>query len=108
MASPAVQRAGDVLRHLAAHPTQTFTVSEIARAVDIPRATCDSLLLGLADGGFVRRDQSRRYQLGTACIHVGDAARVANPALRAASTHAEALARSASAVVAVSTRDGDG
>jgi len=103
--SPAVVRATDLLHHLARHPTRRFTVSELARQVGVPRATCDTLLLGLAEGGFVRRDASLRYELGAACILVGDAARVANPALRAAAEQAEALAHARASVVAVSVRD---
>jgi DNA-binding IclR family transcriptional regulator len=105
--SPAVMRAGDVLALMAAHPTRAFTVSELARHAGIPRATCASLLLGLAEGGFVRRSAELRYELGLACIVVGDAARAANPALRAAAVHAEALAGAQSCVVAVTMRDGD-
>ena len=82
--SPAVIRAADVLLALAAHPTRPFTVTELARQVGIPRATCNSLLLGLAERGFVRRDAALRYELGQALIALGDAARAANPALRAA------------------------
>lgn len=103
--SPAVVRAADLLHHLASHATQRFTVSELARQVGLPRATCDTLLLGLAERGFVRRDASLRYELGPACIVVGDAARTSNPALRAAAHHAEALARQQSSVAAVSIRD---
>jgi DNA-binding IclR family transcriptional regulator len=105
--SPAVVRAGDLLTHLAAHPTRVFTVTELARHAGIPRATCSSLLLGLAEHGFVRRDAALRYALGPACIVVGDAARAAKPALRAAAVHAEALARARSLVVAVTMSDGD-
>jgi DNA-binding IclR family transcriptional regulator len=105
--SPAVLRACDLLRHLAAHPTRPFTVTELARHLAIPRATCDSLLLGLAESGFVRRDAELRYELGSACIVLGDAARSANPALRIAGVHAEALARAQQSVVAVTIRDGD-
>lgn len=104
--SPAVLRAGDLLAHLADHPTRAFTVTELARHLAIPRATCDSLLLGLAARGFVRRDADLRYELGPACIVVGDAARSANPALRAAVVHAEALARTQSMVLAITIRDG--
>ncbi|MHB8464719.1 MAG: helix-turn-helix domain-containing protein [Acidimicrobiales bacterium] len=104
--SPAVVRAGELLRHLAAHPTQPLTVSELARRVGVPRATCDSLLLGLGECGLVRRDAARRYSLAAACIALGDAGRAANPALRAASTHAEALARAHSTVTAVTIRAG--
>lgn len=106
-ASPAVVRAGQVLRHLAAHPTRAFSVSELARQVGIPRATCDSLLLGLAKSAFVRRDDARRYSLGPGGIALGDAFRAANPALRAASVHAATLARAHSTVTAVSLRAGD-
>jgi DNA-binding IclR family transcriptional regulator len=104
--SPAVIRATDVLLALAAHPTRPFTVTELARQVGIPRATCNSLLLGLAERGFVRRDAALRYELGQAGIALGDAARAANPALRAAGLHAEALARAQSCVLAVTIRDG--
>lgn len=102
--SPAVVRAADVLRHLASDPTQRFTVSQLARHIGVPRATCDTLLLGLAAGGFVRRDTARRYELGPACIVVGDAARAANPALTAAAQHAEVLAQEQQGVAAVSIR----
>jgi DNA-binding IclR family transcriptional regulator len=105
--SPAVMRAGDLLSHLASHPKRPFTVTELARHVGIPRATCDSLLLGLAERGFVRRDAELRYELGSACIVLGDAARAANPALRTAGIYAEALARSRSCVMAVTIREGD-
>jgi DNA-binding IclR family transcriptional regulator len=104
--SPAVVRAGDVLAHLATHPMRAFTVTELARHVGIPRATCDSLLLGLAVRGYVRRDAELRYMLGPACMALGDAARAGNPALRAAAAHAESLARAHSCVVAVTIRDG--
>ena len=105
--SPAVVRAGDLLAHLAAHPTRALTVTELARSAGIPRATCDSLLLGLAARGFVQRDAQLRYRLGAACIMLGDAARAGHPALRAAAAQAETLARTRSAVVAVTVRDGD-
>jgi DNA-binding IclR family transcriptional regulator len=104
--SPAVVRAGDLLALMAERPTRPFSASELARLADIPRATCNSVLLGLAANGLVRRDAELRYELGPACIVLGDAARVANPALRAAALQAEALARAQSAVVAVSMREG--
>jgi DNA-binding IclR family transcriptional regulator len=91
---------------MAERPTHAFSASELARLADIPRATCNSVLLGLTASRLVRRDEQLRYELGPACIVLGDAARVANPALRAAAVHAEALARSQAAVGAVSMRDG--
>lgn len=105
-ASPSVVRAGHVLAHLAAHPTRSFTASELARALSIPRATCNSLLLGLDELGLVRRNAALAYGLGRGCIALGDAARTADPALRISSTHAEEFARNHSLTTAVSIRDG--
>ena len=106
--APAVVRACEVLHHLAGHPTESFSVSEIARELGVPRATCDTVLMGLADGGLVtRRAGDLRYELGLSCIALGDAARIANPVLRAAGIEAEQLACSLVACAAVSTRRGD-
>ncbi len=103
--SPAVSRAAEVLVHLARHPTSSFTVSELARAMGAPRATCDAVLLALAAEDFVvRRNDDLRYELGPACIMLGDAARVANTALSAAVAEAERLARQTSTCVALATR----
>jgi DNA-binding IclR family transcriptional regulator len=108
-AAPAVVRACEVLHHLAGHPSESFTVSELARALGLPRATCDTVLMGLAEGGLVtRRADDLRYELGLSCIALGDAARIANSILRAAATEAEQLARALVACAAVSTRHGDG
>src|SRR5256885_1450026 len=52
--SPAVVRAGEVLRHLAANPTQPFTVYEFARTSGVPRATWEPRLSGLPRSGIVR------------------------------------------------------
>ena len=105
--SPAVVRACDLLDALAVEPERRYSVSDLARTVGVPRATCDAVLLALADGGLVARDEQRRYSLGPRCIALADAARASNTALRAAAIRAQALARAESAVVAVSTRDGD-
>jgi DNA-binding IclR family transcriptional regulator len=90
------------------HPTGSFSVSELARAVAIPRATCDAILQALAAQRFVTRSaDDRRYELGPGSIELGDAARAANSALRAAKVGAEHLARALGANVAVCVHDGD-
>lgn len=106
--SPAVARACDILRHLAEHPAESFSVSALAKELDIPRATCDAILLALADAAFATRADDLRYRLGPACITVGDAARVANPGLRATALEAAQLARDLGACTGVSVRDGAG
>jgi DNA-binding IclR family transcriptional regulator len=103
--SPSVIRASELLQELARQPTGGFTVSELARKLGVPRATCDTLLRGLSDGGLVKRDPELRYRLGPACVVIGDAARRANLALHAANLLAERLAKESSSVTAVSIRD---
>jgi DNA-binding IclR family transcriptional regulator len=107
--SPAVLRAGDLLEFLQKRPTEACSVSELARAVGIPRATCDAILQALAVHRLVtRREEGRRqYVLGPANIGLGEAARRANPMLPAARVAAEQLAHAMRTCVAVSIRDGD-
>ncbi len=106
--SPAVLRAGQILKHMARRPTVQYSVSELARTVNMPRATCDSVLQALAEAGLVvRREPELRYELGTFCIALGDAARAADSVLNAAEREAERLARSLSACVVVTARMGD-
>jgi len=106
--SPAVLRACQMLRHLVEHPNRTFSVSELARAVAVPRATCDAILQALAAQRLVTRSSDdRRYELGPGCIELGEAAQIANPVLRAARFEAEGVARSLAGNIAVSIYDGD-
>ena len=104
--SPAVLRAGDVLARLIQHPTQSFSVSELARQVSVPRATCDAILQALAVHRLVtRREDDLRYELGPGGIALGEAARIANPWLRAARVEGERLARALGACVSVCVHD---
>ncbi len=101
--SPAVLRACDVLDHLATNPEGAFSVSEVARSVGVPRASCDSVLLALAQRGLVQRDVERRYSLGPACRTLGEAARAAGAPLTALEPIADDLARATASCVAVSS-----
>ena len=106
--SPAVLRACEVLQSAwSSIRPESFTVSELARAVGVPRATCDAILQALAVQRFVTRSaDDRRYELGPASIALGEAARIANPGLRAAKAEAERLARELGACVSVCIHDG--
>ncbi|NUU22837.1 MAG: helix-turn-helix domain-containing protein [Streptomycetaceae bacterium] len=108
IASPAVLRALDVLEAMAADPGAALTVSELARRLEMPRATCHSVLIALTERGYVMRgDGDLRYQLGPATIAVGDAARSINSALEVTAHQAQLLAVQTSTCVAVSLRSGD-
>lgn len=70
--APAVLRAMDVLECLAASGSEAPTMSEIARRTGQSKATCHSVLLALAKGGYVRRDPSSlAYSLGPGLISLG-------------------------------------
>jgi len=106
--SPAVLRACDVLELLAGHPGESLSVSELARRLEMPRATCHSVLLALAARGWVvRHDADLSYSIGPGCIAIGDAARAARPVVARVERIAEKLARATRSCVAVLTRDRD-
>jgi DNA-binding IclR family transcriptional regulator len=102
--SPAVQRAGQVLWYLAEHPSEAHTVAKLSRVLEIPRATCDSILLALTQQGFVgRRHGEMGYALGASCLALASAAQAANTVLSVANRQADQLARDLGACVVVST-----
>ena len=73
--SPSALRATQLLTYLAAKHDASYSVSELARELDMNRATCQSVLMGLEAAGFVRRDaRTKAYSLGPALIALGEAA----------------------------------
>jgi DNA-binding IclR family transcriptional regulator len=109
MARPALsaQRALQVLNLLAANPTDTFTLSELARRVGMNLASAHAVLTVLADGGYLVRDARRKtYALGPAVIVAGSSAVAHHPAIEAARPQAEALAAELGLEVTVTARAG--
>jgi DNA-binding IclR family transcriptional regulator len=106
--SPAVLRACRVLEVLAEEPDAGLGLSEIARRVGIPRASCRTLLMALAERGLVlKREPDLTYVLGATCLSLGTAAAAANPVVGAAAPVLRALSeRTGVATVAV-IRTGD-
>lgn len=79
--APAVERAVAVLNHLAAHPTQQFTLSEIARDLKLNKATLHAILGALTTAGYLVRDPDRKsYALGPALVALGNSATETLPA----------------------------
>ena len=92
--SPAVDRAVAVLNHLAAAPRQRFTLSELARDLDLNKATAHALLATLVDVGYlVRHDDDKSYALGPALIALGNAALQSYPAATLAQEPMDRLAQ---------------
>lgn len=64
----------ELVEHLAAHPTDERTATEISRATGINRTTCLSLLLALHERRWVQRRPGNRYALGPGLVGIGEAA----------------------------------
>lgn len=88
--SPGVARVVAILNFFADHPGQSFTLTDLVRALKLSRATCHGLLAGLVDAGYLYRSSDKSYVLGPALTAIGEAARqhfspiqVAQPEMRA-------------------------
>lgn len=71
-AAPAVVRAVAVLDALAASDQEAMTLSEIARAIGVPKSSTSSLCVALEDGGLIVRTDGG-YQLGRKLVELGGA-----------------------------------
>jgi DNA-binding IclR family transcriptional regulator len=79
--SPQTDRVIAVVRLLSAHPEEGFSISEIARRLQLHKATCYPMIGALADSGWLDRDPvTKLYRLGPALIAVGEAAGRSVPA----------------------------
>jgi DNA-binding IclR family transcriptional regulator len=68
-------RVINVLNFLAAHPTETFTLAEIARHVGLSNGSAHRVLTTMASAHFLTRNEKHRtYSLGVAMVGIGQAA----------------------------------
>jgi len=80
--APGADRVVRVLDFLAAHPDERFTLSELARRLDLNKATAHALLVTLTDSGYLLRHPTEMsYGLGPALIGLGSAAQGRFPAV---------------------------
>lgn len=74
-AVPALERAHRILDAMAQEPRRSFSAAELAKVVDIHRATAHSIMSCLAGLGFVQRDPATKtYRLGPELVRLGGAA----------------------------------
>jgi DNA-binding IclR family transcriptional regulator len=94
MARPALSaaRALDVLDFLAAHPDETFTLSDLVRRVGVNVASMHALLAVLEQREYVSRDEDKAYGLGPMLVPLGYAARRRHAVIDAARHALESLA----------------
>jgi DNA-binding IclR family transcriptional regulator len=74
--SPAVKRAGRVLKLIATEPSGELTLSELARRLGAHRSSCHTILLALSEEGLVKRHATKggpTYRLGPAVVELAAA-----------------------------------
>jgi DNA-binding IclR family transcriptional regulator len=101
-------RSVAVLNFLAAHPTESFTLSDIAARVGVNPASAHALLAVMTDAGYLQRHpRLRTFTLGPAVVALGTAALDAHPVIDVARDAARALARETGLEVALTALAGD-
>jgi DNA-binding IclR family transcriptional regulator len=74
--APGADRSVRILELLAAHPSDRFTLSEVARRCSLNKATAHALLAALSQSGILlRHPDEKRYSLGPRLVEIGAAAR---------------------------------
>jgi DNA-binding IclR family transcriptional regulator len=106
--SKPTERVVRILELLRGHPGAGLRFSDLARDGGLSQATCHSILVTLADAGYVVRDaEALTYRLGPAALALGAAAGESFADVRAARPELEALsARTGLPVSAATVVDG--
>jgi DNA-binding IclR family transcriptional regulator len=101
--APAADRATRILSFLTAHPSRSFTISELVHHLGLNIASAHATLAVLCDCGYTLRDPLHRtYVLGPALAATGFAALDRHPAIEAGIEQAEKLAEELDTEVGVS------
>jgi DNA-binding IclR family transcriptional regulator len=104
----AATRALAVLDFLAAHPTDEFTLSDLAGELDINVASAHAVLCVLTEEGYlVRNPRLRTYSLGPSVVALGSGALERHPAIDHARDEARRLSEELDLGVAVTALAGD-
>jgi DNA-binding IclR family transcriptional regulator len=104
--SPGVRRIVSILNFFADHPSESFTLSDLVRALKLSRATCHGLLTGLVEAGYLYRTSDRGYLLGPALVSVGEVAKAHYSPLKAAQPEMRLLADEFDTVCSAAFREG--
>jgi DNA-binding IclR family transcriptional regulator len=98
----------DILNYLIAHPTQSFTLSELARQLEMNVASAHTVLAVLASAGYVVRHPGRKtYALGPLLVAAGHAALERYPAIALAGDEIRKLSRQFGVELVVTAAAGD-
>ena len=105
--SPGVRRIVAILNFFADHPKQSFTLTDLVRALKLSRATCHALLAGLVESGYLYRTQDKSYVIGPTLVSIGRIAQQHLSPLQVAQPEMRALADEFDAICSAFGRDGD-
>lgn len=105
--SPGVRRVAAILNFIADHPGQSFTLTDLVRALKLSRATCHALLTGLVEVGYLYRASDKNYVLGPALAAIGRVAAEHASPLQVAQPEMRALADEFDAICSAFFRDRD-
>jgi DNA-binding IclR family transcriptional regulator len=104
----AATRALAVLDYLAAHPTDEFTLSDLAEALEVNVSSMHAVLAVLTEEGYVVRAPRRRtYSLGPSVVALGSGALERHPAIDHARDEARRLSEELDLGVAITAIAGD-
>jgi len=87
-----------VLNFFAEHPGQSFTFTEIVKALKLGRATCHALLAGLVEEQYLYRNADKSYVIGPALVAVGKIANEQFSPLQAAQPEMRLLSDDCNAI----------
>ncbi|MET0365578.1 MAG: MarR family transcriptional regulator [Sphingobium sp.] len=104
--SPGVGRVVSIINFIADHPGQSFTLTDIVRALRLSRATCHALLGGLVEAGYLFRASDKSYVLGPALIAMGETAKAHFSATQVAQPEMRLLADRYDAICALCALEG--
>ncbi|SDJ87558.1 DNA-binding transcriptional regulator, IclR family [Streptomyces indicus] len=97
-----------MLDYFAAHPEQSYSLSELSEALDINLASLLSVLQALTDAGYLARHPQRKtYGLGMSLVAAGHAALTRHRVVDRARSELRALAAESEAEFVVSAVAGD-
>lgn len=87
---------------------EAYSVSELARRLDLPKSHVHRLLRSLVEHGYAVQDEDRRYRIGMEPLVVSKALLANHPLRRAARPHLHRLAAATGldAIVTIPHRDG--
>lgn len=96
-----------ILDFFADHPDQSFTLTDLVRALRLSRATCHALLAGLVDSGYLYRTHDKSYVIGPRLVAIGRIANEHFSPLQVAQPEMRALADEYGAICSAFFREKD-